>query len=198
MRSPFGLTTGERPWARRVLSERMLGSGGGSRKRLRRSGGMNNIVLSRLGFGWTLAPIISAPRRKRSGATARRRTRMMWRNTETRTIVRRRHWAASSSHCSSKLSSVSALMVKNRNSKLETRNWKLENPKLLQFSARPGRTAERHPQPGRMFFDAVHHALGQRQCGAPFHPAHERGATTTHRAYKGLDLGAQRVAVWRP
>src|SRR5207247_6491256 len=45
------------------------------------------------------------------------------------------------------------------------RNWKLENPKStnpksqiqnpkwLQFSARPCRTTERHPQLGRMFLD---------------------------------------------
>src|SRR5439155_26816636 len=122
-----------------------------------------------------------------------------------RTIVRRRQRAASSSHRSSKLSSVSALMVRNRKSKLETGNSKIENPKSQiknpkssQFSARPRRTAERHRQPSRMFLDAVHHALGQRQGGAPFRPAHKRGASTTHRAYKSLDLGAQRVAVRRP
>src|SRR5439155_22523815 len=122
MRKPLGLIIGDRPWARRFLSDKIRASGGGSRRRLSKSGGMKSMVLSRFGFTSTFTPIISAPRRNRSGATTRRRISRMWRKMETSTIVRRRHRATSSSSCNSRLSWDSSLMGENRNSKLEAQN----------------------------------------------------------------------------
>src|SRR5208337_5627723 len=97
---PSGLMVGERPWARRFLSERGEFSGGGSLNRRKTSGGSKRKEYCFLGATSTGSPIIIFPRRSKSGEKTRISTRIPCRITEDRYIVRRRHLTASGSRSS--------------------------------------------------------------------------------------------------
>ena len=92
--TPFGSIIGERPWAWRFLSEGRA-SGGGVRNDFSRSGGINSVVICLSCFGSTGIPIISLPRRRRSGAKMMKMSRKMCRKMEVKNSARRRQFASS-------------------------------------------------------------------------------------------------------
>jgi hypothetical protein len=110
MRSPWGLITGDLPWARRFLSERLLVSGGGWLSCFRRSGGIKSVY-SCLGLVSTAIPIISAPRRKMSGAKRTKVARRPWRKIAVKKNDTRRQRTSSGSR-SSKSSSWGSGMAR--------------------------------------------------------------------------------------